>query len=239
LAAVKRIVYHHGWHIVRLRVLGAAGRVLADFGGPYVIAPVAGVLRTATGSVVGSFVMSVQDDVGVTKLEARIVGDPIGVYVAGRLVAQRGGARLPATLPRGPALRLGQRTYELVSETFAAFPTGTLNAVLLIRPPGRALRAAPCAAVRAGEFGAIAARLISLLGPLDLHGYAFWLRVYTGAQVFVRDSAGAQLTSSPVGDSGPPVLPASGTVSYQDATWLVWSFQIAPATIVYMLITPD
>jgi hypothetical protein len=114
---------------------------------------------------------------------------------------------------------------------FAAFPSGTLNAVLLIPPP--------CAAVRAGEFGVVAARLITLLGPQDLHGYAFWLRVYTGAQVFVRDTAGAQLTSSPAPDGGPPVLPASGTVSYQDATWLVWSFQIAPATIVYMLISPS
>ncbi len=239
LAAVKRIVYHHGWHIVRLRVLGAAGRVLADFGGPYVIAPVAGVLRSAAGTVVGSFLMSVQDDVGVTKLETRIVGDPIGVYVAGKLVAHDGGARLPANLPRSAAVRVGQITYQAVSETYAAFPSGTLDAVLLIRPPGLSLSATSCAAVRAGEFGAIAGRLITLLGPQDLHGYAFWLRVYTGAQVFVRDTDGVQLTSSPVGDDGPPVLPASGTVSYQNATWLVWSFQIAPATTAYMLIAPN
>ena len=239
LAAVKRIVYHHGWHIVRLRVLGAAGRVLADFGGPYVIAPVAGVLRSATGAVVGSFLMSVQDDVGVTKLETRIVGDPIGVYVAGRLVVHRGDAQLPANLPRSPAVRQGHISYQAVSESYAAFPTGTLNAVLLIRAPGSSLRATPCAAVRAGEFGAIARRLITLLGPQDLHGYAFWLHVYTGAQVFVRDAGGTQLTSSPVPDDGPPVLPAGGTVAYEDSTWLVYSFQIAPATIVYMLISPN
>ena len=52
LRAVTRIVYHSIWHIVRLRVLDAAGRVLADFGGRYVIAPAAGVLRSATGGVV-------------------------------------------------------------------------------------------------------------------------------------------------------------------------------------------
>jgi len=45
--AVSRIVYHHFWHIVRLRALDTAGRVLADVGGPYVIAPVRGVLSSA------------------------------------------------------------------------------------------------------------------------------------------------------------------------------------------------
>ena len=68
LAAVSRIVSHPAWHIVRLRALDAAGNILADVGGPYVIAPVSGVLWLG-GRVVGSFVMSVQDDVGVTKLE--------------------------------------------------------------------------------------------------------------------------------------------------------------------------
>ena len=38
--------------------------------GPYVIAPVTGSLRSG-GKVIGSFVMSVQDDVGFTKLETR------------------------------------------------------------------------------------------------------------------------------------------------------------------------
>ena len=78
LKAVHRIVYHHTWHIVRLRVLDTSGRILADVGGPYVIAPVSGVLRSG-GHVVGSFAMSVQDDVGVTKLETHFVGDPIGI----------------------------------------------------------------------------------------------------------------------------------------------------------------
>ena len=89
LEAVTRLVFHPHWHIVRLRVLDVAGHVLADVGGPYVIAPVAGVLRSG-GRVAGSFVMSVQDDVGVTKLETRFVGDPIAIYVGGRRVASLG-----------------------------------------------------------------------------------------------------------------------------------------------------
>jgi hypothetical protein len=236
LAAVKRIVYHPGWHIVRLRVFGGAGRVLADVGGPYVIAPVAGVLRAAGGAVVGSFLMSVQDDVGVTKLETRIVGDPIGIYVRRKLVAQLGAARLPARLPSGSVVRRGHVTYQAVSQTYDAFPTGTLQAVLLIAPSPRSLNATPCAEVRADEFGRIARRLVTRLGPADLHGYAFWIRVYTGAQVFVRDANGLQLTSSPVPDVGPPVLPESGVVSYQDTSWLVYSFQVAAGALLYMLI---
>lgn len=237
LRAVQKIVYHHGWHIVRLRVLGGAGRVLADVGGPYVIAPVSGVLRAAGGAAVGSFLMSVQDDVGVTKLETGIVGDPIGIYVKGKLVAASDG-RLPAQLPSGPTVQLKHARYLAVSETYDAFPTGTLQALLLLAPPAAALRATPCAKVRADEFGRIAQRLVVLLGPQDLHGYAFWIRVYTGAEVFVRDPSGLQLTSSPVPDIGPTVLPASGTVSYEDATWLVFSFQVSPGDLLYMLIAP-
>ena len=78
--------------------------------------------------------------------------------------------------------------------------------------------------------------LVTRLGPADLHGYAFWIRVYTGAQVFVRDANGLQLTSSPVPDVGPPVLPESGVVSYQDTSWLVYSFPVAAGALLYMLI---
>ena len=89
-----RLVYHPIWHIVRLRVLDAAGHVLADIGGPYVIAPVPGVLRP-DGRAIGSFVMSVQDDVGFTKLETHAVGDPIGIYYRRAASSPQLGARLP------------------------------------------------------------------------------------------------------------------------------------------------
>ena len=106
LKAVQRIVYHPAWHIVRLRVLDSSGRILADVGGPYVIAPVSGTLRSG-GHVVASFVMSVQDDAGVTKLETHFVGDPIGIYAAGKpSVAERDG-NLLSRLPGGSQLTLG------------------------------------------------------------------------------------------------------------------------------------
>jgi hypothetical protein len=77
-SAVHTIVYTPHWHIVRLRVL-KAGHVLADVGGPDVIAPISGVLRR-NGRVLGSYVMSVQDDLGYVKLVTRFIGVPVDVY---------------------------------------------------------------------------------------------------------------------------------------------------------------
>ena len=235
LKAVNRIVYHRHWHIVRLRALDASGHLLADVGGPYVIAPISGVLRSG-GRVVGRFVMSVQDDIGVAKLETHFVGDPIGMYVAGKLVAERG-ASFPLTQPRGSSVTLGGVSYHAVTETYNAFPTGTLQAVILVAPPAPPLTRQPCAIVRAGEFGRVGVRLAQLAPTLTQHyyGYASTVRIYTGAEVFVRNGA-KQLTSSD--GAGPAVLPRSGTVSYQGRTWLVFSFDPRPSTTVYMLIPP-
>jgi hypothetical protein len=235
LRAVNRIVYHRHWHIVRLRALDASGHLLADVGGPYVIAPVSGVLRSG-GRVVGSFVMSVQDDIGVAKLETHFVGDPIGMYVAGKLVAERG-ARFPLTQPGGSSLTLGSVSYHPVTQTYNAFPTGTLQAVILVAPPAVSLARQPCTMVRAGEFGRVGVRLAQLAPTLTQHyyGYAATVQIYTGAEVFVRNGA-KQVTSS--GGAGPAVLPRSGTVSYQGRTWLVFSFDPRPSTTVYMLIPP-
>jgi hypothetical protein len=234
-AAVHRIVFHPAWHIVRLRVLSAAGRLLADIGGPYVIAPVAGVLRWR-GRTVGRFVMSVQDDTGETKLETRFVGDPIGIYVGGLLVAERY-ASLPPAPPAGSALTLARTRYAVVRQTFRSFPTGTLEELLLVPPPSLSLRRANCDSVRAGEFGRIAARLAALATALrkQYPGYAATVHIYTGADVFVRDGA-KQLASSD--GAGPRPLPRTGSVSYHGRHWLVFSFEPRPPARVYVLAPP-
>jgi hypothetical protein len=233
--AVEKLVYHHGWHIVRLRVFDLGGRVLADVGGPYVIAPVPGLLRSASGVLVGRFMMSVQDDTGVTKLEQRFVGDPIGIYYRGALVA---GLRwgLPATPPAGLALTLGGVRYATTWRTYDAFPSGTLRALLLVPLPAAALRAKSCALVRVGEFGRIAWRLTSLLAPISEHyyGYAYWVHIYTGAEVFVRDPGGLQLAASDGSD--PRSLPRSGRLNYEHTSWLVFSFEPSPPERVYLLV---
>jgi len=235
LQAVQRIVYHPAWHIVRLRVLERSGRVLADVGGPYVIAPVSGVLRSG-GRTVGGFTMSVQDDAGETKLETRFLGDPVGVYVSGKLVAERYGS-LPNRPPRGATLTVGGVAYRVVSETDSAFPRGTLEEVILVAPAPAAVATRPCAAIRAGEFGRVAERFAKLALALSQHyaGYATTVSAYTGALVFVRSGA-RQLAST--GGEGPASFPAGGTVNYGGRRWLVFSFEPAASTRVYLLVPP-
>lgn len=234
LTAVERLVYHPAWHIVRLRVLNASGQILADLGGPYVIAPVAGVLRYR-GRVVGSFLMSVQDDTGFTKLETRYVGDPIGIYFDGGLVAERY-ASFPPSPPSGPGVTLGNVSYLALRETYNAFPSSTLTALILI-PPASARSRQTCAQLRAGEFGRVAERLAQLAVSLPQHyqGFATTVHNCTGADVFVREN-GIQVASS--GGLGPLILPSDGTVSYQGTSWLVFSFEPHPATLVYVLAPP-
>jgi hypothetical protein len=232
-AAVSRLVFHPAWHIVRLRVFDTSGRILADVGGTYVIAPVSGALRLH-GRGVGSYLMSVQDDTGYTKLETRFVGNPIATYVQGTLVAERY-ATFPAAPPSGPKLSLGGVAYRVLRDAFKAVPSGTLNAVMLVAPPPSQVAREPCAAVRAGEFGRIAERFAALAVSLPEHypGFARTVQIYTGADVFVR--RGATQLASAGGGRGPAELPSGGTVSYRGRHWLVFSFEPRPSTRVYVL----
>jgi hypothetical protein len=232
--AVARLVYHHFWHIVRLRVLDASGRLVADVGGPHVIAPVSGLLRSAAGAPLGSFVMSVQDDVGFTKLEVRAVGDPIGVYSGGRLVAELGAA-FPNSEPTGASLTLGGVSYLPDSLPYGAFPAGTLDAVLAVPVPPAALTRQSCLAVSVGEVGRVAERLALRFHPLATNYPNFVEVVHseTGAVVVVR--IGLREVAGSEG-LGPATLPLSGTVSYERRNWSVFSFAPTPPARVYLLI---
>jgi hypothetical protein len=234
-AAVQRIVYHHYWHIVRLRVTGAAGRLLADFGGPQVISPVPGTLRAKDGRIIGHFLMSVQDDAGFVKLEHRFIGNPAGIYRGGVLVVGD-----PPTLPRrlpesGHVSFAGVRSL-ISSQQFGAFPNGTLRLSLLVGAPSP-MAARTCALVRVNELGNVAVHLARLFVPLPRHygPYAQTVSIYTGALVFVRDGVN-QLAAS--AGSGPATLPTSGIVSYQGANWTVFSFAPRPPARIYLLINP-
>jgi hypothetical protein len=233
MTAVKRIVYHPFWHIVRLRVLDPSGRLLADFGGPYVIAPVTGPLR-AGGKVVGSFVMSVQDDVGFSKLESRAVGDPIAIYVGGRRVVQLG-ADFPTVAPAGSSLALGGAPYSLVPLTFNAFPTGTLDALLAVPAPSLQLESQSCAAVSLAETERVVKRIASRFHPLAASYGNFVETVHadTGAVVVVRIGLRAIAGSE---GPGPAALPASGSVIYEGQNWSVFSFAPTPPARIFVLV---
>ena len=98
--AVHSIVYTPHWHIVRLRVV-RAGRVVADVGGPDVIAPISGSLRSR-GRTLGTYVMSVQDNLGYVKLVTRFIGVPVNLYRNGSFLM---GTLQPAPQPPAPARR--------------------------------------------------------------------------------------------------------------------------------------
>ena len=101
------LVYSHT-HIVRLRVT-RGGTVLADVGGPYIIAPVSGLLRVH-GRTVARYVLSVQDDLGYVKLETRYIGFP--------LLLRRGAQRIPGR--RRDPLRLAGDSRTAARSTSAA-----------------------------------------------------------------------------------------------------------------------
>lgn len=245
LRAVTRIVFTPHWHIVRLRVLTRSGRLLADVGGPYVIAPITGKLESH-GAVVGTYVMSVQDDVGYEKLVTRFTHLPIELYRDGRAIMGRNWpqSQLPASLPAdGTTITVGAVSSEIASFGVNQFPSGTARVVLAIPKPSAALATQSCPVVSARTFGAIAEDIAELFDlpasfksrvPIDQE-YRHFVDVEIGfgpKYVFVRDA------ESQVADtlaSAPARIPTSGSFVYDGQSWNVFSFEPVSPTRIYLL----
>jgi hypothetical protein len=229
-AAVNTIVYTPHWHIVRLRVL-QKGRVLADVGGPDILAPISGTLRLK-GRTVGSFVMSVQDDLGYLKLVTRFIGIPIDLYRAGSFVM--GTLNPPpaaAALRNGESVTVAQRSYRALVLDATAFPTGPLEAALFVPAPSSALAAQSCASVRRTAWGKVAVDIAARFTPLSAHysDLRYTLQGASGGVVFVR--AGSRRL---VG-AGPARVPSKGTISYRGRTWAIFSWEPVPPARIYFL----
>jgi hypothetical protein len=219
LAAVTHLVYA-GTHIVRLRVT-QGGKVLADVGGPYVLAPVRGPLRYH-GRTVGAYVLSVQDDVGYVKLETRFIGLP--------LILMRGSTRLPlpgtiAALPatgEGGTVSYGGASYLVVPVRGEAFPSGALSISVLV-PVAAPSSTASCAAVRVREMGALSERIWQrfVLVKAPLGQFIETAPILTGGPVFVR-AGSRQLAGSRT--PGPSVIPSEGSLRYDGVEYGVASF---------------
>jgi hypothetical protein len=116
-------------HVVRVRVT-TGGRLLEDLGGPYVLAPVHGTVRSG-GHVVGQFEMAIQDDAGYLKLAHLFTGAEVLMRTGARQVMGTLSPG-PASVPdRGP-VSYGGRSYEAYSFTGEAFPSGPLRISLLL-----------------------------------------------------------------------------------------------------------
>jgi hypothetical protein len=229
--AVHRLVYSHT-HIVRLRVL-QGGKLLADIGGPYIIAPVGGSLRLH-GRVVGTYLLSVQDDLGFVGLERRLVGVPLILHVGAMRVPLQGTTRTGSVaIPDRGAVVIRGAHFQAYSFDAKAFPTGVVRISLLLAE-GRGLGAGrgsgsgggsalSCSAVKVAEVGRIA-RLIWLRFVLDgtsNSSYVTFTQSHTGALTYLREGV-RQVAGST--QPGPPALPESGTVRYRGTTYGVTSF---------------
>ncbi|HTY97293.1 MAG TPA: hypothetical protein VMB91_09660 [Solirubrobacteraceae bacterium] len=228
-AAVSAIVYTPHWHIVRLRVL-RAGHVVADVGGPYVIAPVTGTIQEH-GRTLGSFVMSVQDDSGYVKLVTRLIGIPVELY--------RGRSPLMGTVtpvpqvPRAEAhLEVHGTAYRARVFTTNSFPDGTLTVALLVPLPPPSLSSVGCGQLRADSWGSVA---MHIQARLALHAGSWGelvrvVRATSGAAVFVR-SGGHELA----GGAPPRHLPSEGSVRIDGQTRWVFSWLAARGVRVYVV----
>ncbi|HET7380622.1 MAG TPA: hypothetical protein VFJ24_11315 [Gaiellales bacterium] len=237
--AVHTIVYTPHWHIVRLRV-SANGRVLADVGGPYIIAPIKGSLRQG-GAKLGSFVVSVQDDIGYVKLVTRFVGVPIDLYGTPPTPPPHATDKLllgtlrpaPALPADGAIVKAGGISYLVRVAPADAFPSGKLKVALFVATPAKSLSAQSCAAVRNAAWGSVVKHVAARFHPLasQYQDFVGTLSGSTGGVAFVREG-GMQIAGL---SAGPRRLPTHGKVSYHGRSWQVFSWSPYPPARIYFL----
>lgn len=238
-AAVTSLVYSHT-HIVRLRVTKGS-TVLADVGGPYILAPVGGSLRL-NGRTIAHYVLSVQDDLGYVKLTSRFLGVPIVLRVGPRPLPIEGilpGGGPPVIPANGPLTYRGVR-YQAFSFNARSFPGGPLRISLLVPLAGSSLSARSCPEIKSAELGR-AALLISqrfALTPSSFNTYVKFVSTLTHGLLYIRSGSHQLAGSTP---RGPSKLPNSGPVKYLHRTFQVFSFSAA-STIgpvrIYQLVSP-
>jgi hypothetical protein len=119
-------------HVVRVRAtLGE--KLVADVGGPHVLAPIRGDVRNAHGRVVGHFLLSVQDDLGYVILAQRFAGVQAFLYEDKQLLLGSA-SPAPLSIPKHGEMLFDGISYHTYSFTAEAFPKGPLEVSLLIPP---------------------------------------------------------------------------------------------------------
>jgi hypothetical protein len=99
-----------GKHVVRLRVV-KAGRTIVDVGGTFVAAPESHELRAPDGTDLGRLDVSMQDILGLTKLEERFTGAAIVVHGRSGHLETSAPALGNARIPASGQVQVGRRTY--------------------------------------------------------------------------------------------------------------------------------
>jgi hypothetical protein len=134
-AARKAVQALLNQHIVRLRV-SAGGRLLADVGGPYVLAPVRAPLLLG-GRQIGSLVLSIQDDEGYLRLTRRLLGLSVLMYMnaPGATLVKNSLGPAPGVVPASGHDTYRGRRFRVITIHARAFPSGPLTIRVLIPIP--------------------------------------------------------------------------------------------------------
>ena len=225
-AAVTSLVYSHT-HIVRLRVL-TRSKLLADVGGPYILAPLSGTL-TLRGHTIGRYVMSVQDDVGYAKIETRFIGAPVVLRTGAKNVPIEDLLTPgPVKIPEHGPVTYKHVIYQAYSFEANRFPSGPLRISVLVPLPA-GLAKQPCSVIKDSELGVVARRISGQLSltPGNFQTYVDLVRTDTNGLLYMR-ADGRQLAGSTT--PGPAKLPLHGTVRYHGGSYQVFSFQ-APSSV--------
>ncbi len=225
-AAVTSLVYS-GTHIVRLRVL-TGKKLLADVGGPYILAPLHGTL-TLRGHTVGHYVMSVQDDVGYVKIENRFIGAPVVLRTGTKNVPIEDLLTPgPVKIPEHGPVTYRHVIYQAYSFEANRFPSGPLRISVLVPLPA-GLAKEPCSVIKSSELAVVAQRIAGQLSlsPGNFQTYVDLVRTDTNGLLYVR-AGSRQLAGST--SPGPAKLPLHGTVRYHGGEYEVFSFQ-APSSV--------
>jgi hypothetical protein len=218
--AVRRLVFSHT-HLVRLRVL-QKNALLADVGGPYILAPVGGTLRFK-GRTVGRYLLSVQDDLGYVKLETRFLGVPLTLFKGSRRIHLQGTLwRAALSVPKHGSISYRGTRYESFSFRAEAFPRGALRIALLI-PVSTSLSASSCTEIRTSELARIAQRIWRRYSVISASPATYVTAIHslTGGLSYIRAGA-EQIAGSTT--PGPTALPDQGTVEYGGVRYAVSSF---------------
>jgi hypothetical protein len=132
-AAIVRFFGAH-IHVVRVRAYAVepdgSQRFLYDLGGPYVLAPVHGSVRSS-GTLVGRFSFAIQDDAGYLRLARLFTGAEVLMRVGSKQVM---GSLEPGpdSVPDRGTVAYRGKSYEAYSFSGVAFPSGPLRISLLI-----------------------------------------------------------------------------------------------------------
>jgi hypothetical protein len=221
-AAVTSLVYSHT-HIVRLRVL-TGNRLLADVGGPYILAPLYGRLSWH-GRTVGHYVMSVQDDVGYVKIETRFIGAPVVLRTGAKNVPIEDLLTPgPVKIPEHGPVTYKHVVYQAYSFEANRFPSGSLRISVLVPLPA-GIASEPCSVIKSSELAAVARRISGQLSlsPENFQTYVNLVRTDTNGLLYVR--AGARRLAGST-SPGPAKLPLHGSVRYHGSNYEVFSFQV-------------